>query len=139
MNKFFKRITGLEKLEQEKLKAEESKKQAEIAAEEERIAKLSPKEHATERGEIYIDAIKTHVDPNNISHGFFELDWNSFFIDELRRNGFGLDGDAEEEIVDRWFRELCIGVASEQNIDMTDRNAGYVNVTQITNNHSAIG
>ena len=28
----------------------------------------------------------------------------------LFRSGYGADGDPDEEIVDRWFRELCANV-----------------------------
>jgi hypothetical protein len=29
---------------------------------------------------------------------------------QLRQEGYGEEGDLEEEIVDRWFRELCANV-----------------------------
>ena len=29
---------------------------------------------------------------------------------KLKREGYGADGDKDEEIVDRWFRELCANV-----------------------------
>jgi hypothetical protein len=32
---------------------------------------------------------------------------------KLRQEGYGADGDREEEIVDRWFRELCANVVTD--------------------------
>ena len=29
---------------------------------------------------------------------------------QLKQEGYGADGDNDEEIVDRWFRELCANV-----------------------------
>ena len=29
---------------------------------------------------------------------------------KLKQEGYGEDGDKDEEIVDRWFRELCANV-----------------------------
>jgi hypothetical protein len=54
--------------------------------------------------------LQTHVNQDNIRNGFFELDWNEYFVLKLRQEGYGEEGDLEEEIVDRWFRELCANV-----------------------------
>lgn len=75
--------------------------------------KISDKDKATARGESYIRVIETHIDPNNPSNGYFELDWNSFFIDELKKAGY--TGNTEEEIIDKWFRNLCQSIISESN------------------------
>jgi hypothetical protein len=52
----------------------------------------------------------THVNKENVRNGFFELDWNDHFIIQLKKEGYGVEGDKHEEIVDRWFRELCANV-----------------------------
>ena len=52
----------------------------------------------------------THVNKENVRNGFFELDWNDHFVLQLKQEGYGADGDPDEEIVDRWFRELCANV-----------------------------
>jgi hypothetical protein len=57
---------------------------------------------------------------------------------QLKQAGYGFDGDADEEIVDRWFRGLCKDVASEEGIDMTDRGAGYINVRKLTEGKSEV-
>jgi hypothetical protein len=87
---------------------------------------VTPKEHATLNGEPWVDAVKLHVNKSNVRHGFFELDWNSYFILELKRNGYGCDGDPEEEIVDRWFRTLARDICDAEGISTTERSAGIV-------------
>jgi hypothetical protein len=134
MKKFIKKIFGITKLEEEKAlaiaQAEESKKQAMLAAKAEELAKMTPKERATARGEAWVDVLETHVNKDNIRNGFFELDWNPEFIVQLKQAGYGFDGDPEEEIVDRWFRDLARNMLGEEGLD-TSRGAGYINVTRI--------
>ena len=84
-----------------------------------------PKELATQNKEPWISVIKTHVNKENIRNGFFELDWNEYFVLELKNAGY--TGTTEEEIVDKWFTELCKNVATEQGIDMQNRGSGYIN------------
>jgi hypothetical protein len=136
MNKFIKKIFGIDKIEEQtakavraRVEAEESAKAAELAAEtakeQERIAKLSPKEIATEKKEPWIAVLDTHVNKDNIRNGFFELDWNEYFVLQLKEAGY--HGDTEEAVVDKWFQELCKGVGSESDIDMDRRGSGFVN------------
>ena len=112
---------GLDKLEASIAQAEQDLLEAnirlaaaeaasKIALEAEETAKLSPKERATRRKEAWVGVINTHVNKDNIRNGFFELDWNDQFVLQLKQEGYGEDGDKEEEIVDRWFRELCANV-----------------------------
>jgi len=54
--------------------------------------------------------LNTHVNKENVRNGFFELDWNKYFIVQLKQQGYGVEGDPDEEVVDRWFRELCANV-----------------------------
>jgi hypothetical protein len=89
---------------------EESEAAAKRAAEEEELAKLTPKERATRKKEPWVGVLNTHVNQDNIRNGFFELDWNEFFVLKLKQEGYGAAGDLDEEIVDRWFRELCANV-----------------------------
>lgn len=124
LEKFFK----IRELWEEKKKAEE-----EVAAvkEEVRVAKLTPKELATENKEPWVAVLTTQVNKENIRNGFFELDWNEYFIRELRLNGY--QGETDEEIVDKWFTELCRNVGQEQGIDMNRRGSGYINVNNLGN------
>jgi hypothetical protein len=89
---------------------EESEAAARKAAEEEELAKLTPKERANRKKEPWVGVLQTHVNQDNIRNGFFELDWNEQFVLKLKQEGYGADGDVDEEIVDRWFRELCANV-----------------------------
>ena len=146
---FFKKITGLEALEQAKeqalaeaklavQQAAVAKAEAEQAKKEEELAKLSPKERATAQGIPYVAVLDTHVNKDNIRNGFFELDWNDLFIVQLREAGYGYDGDPEEAIVDRWFRQLCTDVAGQEGVDMTDRGAGYINVNKLADGKAEV-
>ena len=71
---------------------------------------LSDKEKATVKKEPWVGVLSTHVNKENVRNGFFELDWNEYFIVQLKEQGYGVDGDKDEEVVDRWFRELCANV-----------------------------
>lgn len=121
MQKFIKKLMGLDKIEADiemarksldeatKLKDEAEKKLKEVALEQD-LAKLSPKDRATKLKEPWVGVLNTHVNKDNVRNGFFELDWNEQFVLQLKQEGYGLDGDKDEEIVDRWFRELCANV-----------------------------
>jgi hypothetical protein len=115
----------------------DSEAAAKKAAEEEELAKLSPKERATRKGEPWVAVLDTKVNPDNIRNGFFELDWNDLFILQLRQAGYGSDGDLEEEIVDRWFRDIVSQMLDEEGLD-TNRGAGYINVVPISKGKSQV-
>ena len=109
MKQFIKRIFGITKLQEEKesMQVARDKAVAEtaVAQEAEAIAKMTPKERATKKGEPWVAVLDTKVNIDNPRNGFFELDWNEYFIEQLKKSGSGFDGDPEEEIVDRWFRD----------------------------------
>ena len=88
---------------------------------------LTAKEKATMAGEPYINILKIDVDPNNINNGAFELDWNDKFVINLIKAGYKLrPDDADADIVDRWFTQVCRNVALEvyeqQQADPGNRN-----------------
>jgi hypothetical protein len=91
----------------------------------ETTSKLSPKELATQNKEPWVTVLETHVNKENIRNGFFELDWNEYFIVQLKQSGY--KGNTEEEIVDAWFSELCRNVGNESGVDMERRGSGFVN------------
>ena len=116
-----KKLLGIDKIEQDLKKAQEAleeakakqieaEKAAVLAQEQEESAKLSPKERANRKKEPWVGVLNTHVNSDNVRNGFFELDWNDHFVLKLKQEGYGADGDKDEEIVDRWFRELCANV-----------------------------
>ena len=126
---FIKKLVGLDKIEAEVAEATRRKIEAEIeaenAAEEARLAKLSPKERATEAKEPWVEVLDTHVNKENVRNGFFELDWNEYFVLQLRSNGY--QGDTDESIVDQWFQDLCRNIGAEAGVDMERRGSGFVN------------
>jgi len=148
MKKIIKKLLGFDKLEEEKeiLQAARDKavaetvraqEEAEAAKEQERVAKLTPKARATELKEPWVAVLDTKVNPDNIKNGFFELDWNEYFVVQLKQAGYGFDGDPEEEIVDRWFRDLARNILAEEGQDIT-RGAGYINVIPIEKGRSEV-
>ncbi len=122
--KIIKKLLGIDKIEQDleaaklalddarakQIAAEQATK---LALEQEELAKLSPKERATRKKETWVGVLETHVNKENVRNGFFELDWNEYFVLKLKQEGYGEDGDKDEEIVDRWFRELCASVVTD--------------------------
>ena len=141
MKNFFKRLVGLDKLEAEKLVLQEARDKAVaetvLAQQKEEQAKMTPKDRATAKGEPWVSVLDTHVNKDNIKNGFFELDWNDLFIVQLKQAGYGFDGDPDEEIVDRWFRDIVRNMLAEEGMDTT-RGAGYINVVPISQGKSEV-
>jgi len=139
MKQLIKKIFGIEKIEKEKAEAvarlEQAKLREEAAKEAERIANLAPKDRATAKGEAFIAVMDTKVNADNPRNGFFELDWNQFFIQDLIKAGYGFESDPEEEIVDRWFRDIVRNMLGDEGLD-TSRAAGFINVSKIGNNRA---
>jgi 16S rRNA U1498 N3-methylase RsmE len=142
MNNIFKKLLGIDKIEAETRRAvedaeratkiaKEATEQAERAKELERLSKLSPKEIANEKKEPWVAVLDTHVNKENVRNGFFELDWNEYFVLQLRSAGY--TGESDEAIVDKWFQELCRGVGAEEGVDMERRGSGFVNVNNLGN------
>jgi len=138
----FKRMLGIDKLEENirvlkdiETQAVTATAEAQLAEkqakEDERIAKMTPKERATIRGEPWVSVLDTHVNKENIRNGFFELDWNPEFIVQLKQAGYGFEGDPEEEIVDRWFRDLALNMIAEAGQDPSRVSAGFINVSKL--------
>ena len=135
MKNLIKKLFGIDKLVKEKelLQAARDKAVAETvrAQEAEVKAKMTPKDRATAQKEPWVAVLDTKVNPDNVRNGFFELDWNEFFIVQLKQAGYGYDGDPEEEIVDRWFRDLAGNMLAEAGQDPSKMVGGYINVTKI--------
>jgi len=75
-------------------------------------SKLSKKDVATNNEEPYIEVISLDIDAKNPVQGNFELEWNSYFIAELKSKGF--KGKNDEEIIDIWFQQICRNVALDE-------------------------
>jgi len=133
MKQWLKRVTGIEaeekRIAEEKAALEEAEMQA--------LKKRNPKEYATRRKESWVNVLDMKVNEDNIRNGFFELDWNDYFIEELMQNGYGTEADPQEEIVDRWFKEIVYNMLMEEGLD-TSRGAGYINVVPISQGKSEV-
>jgi hypothetical protein len=173
MNKFFKKLLGIDKIEAEVAEAIRVKAEADRAAEAslkrasddvaiaeanaarqiaeanaaakeaetnrleaERLSKLSPKEVATAKKEAWVNVMSVNVNDQNPRNGFFELDWNEYFIIQLKAEGYL--GETDEEIVDGWFGELCRNVGADTGVNMDRRGSGYINVQTLGNGKSEI-
>ena len=152
LGKFFKKITGIQAIEDAKVQAQaeadaavklaeqrlkelvEAEANAAAAKEQEEIAKLSPKDKATKLKEPWVGVLETHVNQDNIRNGFFELDWNDLFVLKLKQEGYGFDGDPEEQIIDRWFRELCANVVVDGDFGGAV-NTGVIDIKTVKKNN----
>ena len=145
---FIKKITGIKAIEDataqanaeaavaQKL-AEQKLKEAADAEAKAELAKMTPKERATRKGEPWVSVLDTHVNKDNVRNGFFELDWNDAFVVQLKQEGYGYDGDPDEEIVDRWFRDLARNILSDEGQDAS-RGAGYINVSKLADGKAEV-
>ena len=142
MKNLIKKLFGIDKIEAERAQAEvelaKAQEETKKAQEEEATAKASPKERANARGEPWVAVLDTHVNKDNIRNGFFELDWNEHFIVQLKQAGYGFDGDPDEEIVDRWFRDLAGNMLAEAGQDPQKTIGGYINVNRLGNGRAEV-
>ena len=137
MKNFLKKITGLEKIEQEKIALEKERKRvSKLTPEEERREALDKeKAQATKDNKPWVAVLDTQVNADNIKNGFFELDWNNEFIEQLLDAGY--KGESNEEIVDAWFKTIVTQMLQEDGQD-ADRGMGYVNVVPIDKGKSEV-
>lgn len=85
-----------------------------IEPKEPKAAKKTPKDIANEKGEPWVGILSVDIDPENIGQGAFELDWNDKFLAQLVRSGYQVKpNEPENEIVDRWFQDVCRNVVLE--------------------------
>ncbi len=144
MNKWIEKLFGIDKIRAEteaSLKAaseatkiaQDATAAAERATQAEEQSKLTAKERATRKEEPYVAVLNTHVNKDNVRNGFFELDWNDHFVLKLKQEGYGYDGDKDEEIVDRWFRELCANVVVDENLPQV--NTGVIDIQSVKRNN----
>jgi hypothetical protein len=102
----------------------------------------SAKQTATENNEPYVAILAMDIDPNNLHQGAFELDWNEIFIARLVKAGYMMKPtDADSDIVDRWFQNVCRHVVMEtweQDQAMRNSVSGYVHSRDIGDGRSEI-
>lgn len=121
----------------QKQKAEErrKKKEEKLRKQAEEELTLSPKELANKRKEPWVDVIGFKVNPDDVRFGFFEVDWNDLWVLKLKQEGYGADGDPEEEIISRWFRDILVSAAVSEGIDPSTLVAGSIDVKRVMRNN----
>jgi subtilisin family serine protease len=100
-----------------------------------RAALEAEKVAATKAGQPWVAVLDTQVNKDNIRNGFFELDWNNEFIEELLDAGY--QGESNEQIVDQWFRTIVSQMLQEEGQDPKTE-AGYINVVPIDKGKSEV-
>ena len=93
------------------------------------------KQEATKNGKPWVAVLDTQINADDIRNGFFELDWNNEFIEELLDAGYS--GETNEQIIDAWFRTIVIQMLEEEGLD-PDREMGYINVVPIGKGKSEV-
>ena len=124
------------------------KKKPEPVPKEEKVVRVprapekTAKQIATENNEPYVAIVTMDIDPNNLHQGAFELDWNEIFIARLVKAGYMMKPtDADSDIVDRWFQNVCRHVVMEtweQDQAMRNSVSGYVHTRDIGDGRSEI-
>ena len=124
------------------------KKKPEPVVKEEKVVRVprapekTAKQIATENNEPYVAIVTMDIDPNNLHQGAFELDWNEIFIARLVKAGYMMKPtDADSDIVDRWFQNVCRHVVMEtweQDQAMRNSAGGYVHTRDIGDGRTEI-
>ena len=144
MKKWLKKISGLDRLERdlENTKSLLETTQKKLSDYEEKIAKAGhdPKAEATDNHEPYITINSIELDKENSSYGSVELDWNKYFIKQLREQGY--PGKTDEDVVDLWFQNVCRNIVletlqQEESAIDTD-NIRYINRRDIGNGKTEV-
>tara|TARA_B100000925_G_C21941309_1_gene444728 strand:- start:269 stop:652 length:384 start_codon:yes stop_codon:yes gene_type:complete len=114
----------------DKLLGKKAKKDTKkLTAEEERRSVLAKeKEEATKNKKPWVGVLDTKVNPDDIKNGFFELDWNNEFIEQLLDAGY--TGETNEQIVDAWFKTIARQILEDEGLD-PDRGAGFIDTKGI--------
>ena len=111
-----------------KVKDKFSKKKVEETSEDKRLRLLQEeKKAATKAKKPWVAVLNTHVNHQDIKNGFFELDWNNEFIEQLLDAGYS--GETNEQIVDGWFKTIARNILEEQGLD-PNREAGHIKINK---------
>jgi hypothetical protein len=94
----------------------------------------SAKELATERGEPWVEVLGMDIG-TSATEGSFELDWNHYFVEQLRKEGY--QGQTEIDVVDNWFRNVCRHVVLETYEQDVATNK-YIDKTDIGNGRTVV-
>jgi hypothetical protein len=100
-----------------------------------REALAKEKEEATKKKEPWVAVLDTQVNPDNIRNGFFELDWNNEFVEQLLDAGYS--GESPEQIVDGWFKTIIGQMLEDEGLDKS-RDRGYINTNSLKDGKSEV-
>ena len=119
-----------------KVKDKFVKKDKAETSEQKRLRLLNEeKAAATKAKKPWVAVLNTHVNHKDIKNGFFELDWNNEFIEQLLDAGYY--GETNEQIVDAWFKTIARNILEEQGLD-PNREAGYIKINKRDDGKSEI-
>ena len=119
-----------------KVKDKFKKNPKEETSEQKRLRLLEEeKKAATKAKKPWVAVLNTHVNHKDIKNGFFELDWNNEFIEQLLDAGYS--GETNEQIVDAWFKTIARNILEEQGLD-PNREAGYIKINKRDDGKSEI-
>ena len=107
MKNFFKKLTGLDKVEAQKAEVESEKMEL--------LKQRDPKDYHTRKKEPWVDVIDVKINEENVRNGFFELDWNEEFVVMLQEAG--IRGASDEDVVNKWFNAVCRTVLIQEKAD----------------------
>ncbi|MDA9938586.1 hypothetical protein N9C48_00580 [bacterium] len=116
-------------------KTTETKEKVKTSEEIRRETLEAEKEQATKDKKPWVAVLDTQINPEDIKNGFFEIDWNNEFIEQLLDAGY--KGESNEQIVDAWFQSLIRQMLTEEGQDPTTA-AGYINVVPIDKGKSEV-
>lgn len=124
------------------------KKKPPVKEEKEKVIRVpkapekTAKQIATENNEPYVAILTMDIDPANLHQGAFELDWNEIFIARLVKAGYMMKPtDADSDLVDRWFQNVCRHVVMEtweQEQAMRNSGSQYVRARDIGDGRTEI-
>ena len=67
---------------------------------------------ATRKKQPWVSVLDMSFSGEKSLEGSFELDWNEFFVEDLKSKGYV--GPTPDSIVNQWFMEVCRNVAMEE-------------------------
>lgn len=68
--------------------------------------------------EPWVHVVSVGFDKESVQDGYFELDWNSWFIKTLEEANF--QGNTDEDLVNHWLTVVCQNIALEDFEDLPE-------------------
>jgi len=87
-----------------------------LKLEQEKINNKYNKKEANANKEPWVSVLNMGVDPENVTQGYFELDWNEEIVKMLQ--SAGITGASDEDVVNKWFNAVCRTVLVQEGADL---------------------